>query len=91
MLHNDELLERIGHLERAIRFWKGLTFTLAAALFLFLALGTGIGVTLYFNAANREAEVEAMMRQAVQQEELARQRAVEALKAAEKAAEKKPW
>ena len=30
MLRNDELLEQIGYLQRANRFWKGLAFALAS-------------------------------------------------------------
>ena len=87
MLQNDELLQRIGYLERANRFWKALAFGLGAALFLFLALGTGLGVSLYFQNTRQQADLEIMMRE----EMLARQRAVEAQKAAEKAVEKTPW
>ena len=50
MLQNDELLEQIGYLQRANRFWKGLALSLAAALALFLLLGTGLGFSLYFHA-----------------------------------------
>jgi hypothetical protein len=87
MLQNDELLQRIGYLERTNRFWKGLAFALGAALFLFLALGTGLGVSLYFQNTRQQADLEIMMRE----EMLARQRAVEAQKAAEKAVEKTAW
>ena len=87
MLQNDELLRQIGFLQRANRFWKGLSFALGAALFLFLALGTGLGVSLYFQNTRQQADLEIMMRE----EMLARQRAVEAQKAAEKAVEKTPW
>jgi hypothetical protein len=87
MLQNDELLQRIGYLERGIRFWKGLAFALGTALFLFLALGTALGVSLYLQNTKQQADIEIMMRE----EMLARQRAVEAQKAAEKAAEKSPW
>lgn len=87
MLQNDELLQQIGCLQRANRFWKGLAFGLGAALFLILALGSGLGVSLYLQNTKQQADLEVMMRE----EMLARQRAAEALKAAEKAAEKTPW
>ena len=91
MLQNDELLQRIGYLERTNRFWKGLSFALGAALFLILALGTGLGVSLYLGHISRQAELETAVRQAFEDEAVARQRAVEAQKAAEKAVEKSAW
>lgn len=80
MLQTDELLQQIGCLERANRFWKRLAFGLGAALFLFLALGAGIGISLYMEAANREAEAEVIRTLRLQVEE-------ELIKAAEKT----PW
>jgi len=88
MLQNDELLERIGYLQRANRFWKGLSFSLAAALALFLLLGTGLGFSLYFNAQNQRIEAELMMREARHQEAIARQQAEEAAQRARKEVEK---
>ena len=88
MLQNDELLEQIGYLQRANRFWKGLALSLAAALALFLLLGTGLGFSLYFNAQNQRIEAEMMMREALQQEAIARQRADEAAMRARDEAEK---
>jgi hypothetical protein len=60
VLQNDELLDRICHLERANRFWKGLTFGFAAALLLFLAVGTGLGLSLYFQAQDERVAAETM-------------------------------
>ena len=88
MLRNDELLDRICYLERANRFWKGMTFGLAAALVLILALGTGLGLSLYFRAQERRFAEEAAVREALQQEILARQQAQEAWERARKEAEK---
>ena len=75
MLRNDELLERICVLERANRFWKGLALGLAAALALFLVLGAFVGFSLYFQTRNQQLEIEAAMREARQQENIARQQA----------------
>jgi len=98
MLRTDELLERIGYLERANRFWKGLALGLGAALVLFLVLGTFVGASLYFQGQNQRAEVEAMMKDALQQEAVARRQAEEAVERARqevekarKAADKQPW
>jgi uncharacterized protein HemX len=90
MLQTDELLNRIGQLERANRFWKGLAFGLAAALVLLLLLGAALGGLLYFQAQEQrlEAEREIMEREAVLREELARRQAVEAAERAKRAAEK---
>jgi len=87
MLQNDELLEQIGYLQRANRFWKGLAFGLAAALVLFLVLGTLVGASLYFQAQNRRLEEEAAVRQALQQELLARQAAEKAVQRTRQEAE----
>jgi uncharacterized protein HemX len=77
MLRNDELLERIGYLERAARFWKALAFGLGAALVLLLLLGTGLGFSLYFQAQDRRV-----------QEAVARQQALDALERELKEAKK---
>jgi Tfp pilus assembly protein PilO len=98
MLQNDELLERIGYRERANRLWKGLAFGLGAALVLFLVLGSLLGFTLYFQDQHERLEAEAAVRQALQQEVVARQQAQEAwerarqeAEKARKAADKQPW
>jgi uncharacterized protein HemX len=88
MLRNDELLGRICYLERANRFWKGLTFGLAAALALFLALGTGLGFSLYFRVQNQRIEAEALMNEARQQEAVARRQAEQAAERARQAIDK---
>jgi hypothetical protein len=88
MLHNDELLERIGYLERTNRFWKGLALSLAAAFALFLVLGTFLGLTMYFQRQNEQLETEAAVRQALQQEVMARKQAQEAAERARQEAEK---
>ena len=88
MLPNDELLEQIGYLQRANRFWKGLALGLAAFLVLFLVLGTLVGFSLYFHAEERRLAEEAAVRQALQQEEVARQAAEEAWELARKEAER---
>ena len=87
-LRNDELLEQIGYLERAKRFWKGLALGLAAFLVLFLALGTGFGLAVYFHTQNRHVQAEAELRDALRREAVARQQAQEAMERALKAAEK---
>jgi hypothetical protein len=87
MLRIDELLDRIGYLERANRVWKWLTLGLAAALLLFLALGTAIGFSIYMREQAQRAEMEAVVEQARRQEMLARQQAEEAARARQ-AAEK---
>src|SRR6516164_7901477 len=87
MLQNDELLEQIGYLQRANRFWKGLAFALGAALVLFLVLGTLVGFSLFFHAEERRLAEEAAVRQALQQELLARQAAEEAVQRARQEAE----
>ena len=98
MLRNDELLERIGYLERANRLWKGLAFGFGAALVLFLVLGTLLGFTVYFQDQQQRREAEAAVRQALEQEVLARQQAQDAeerarqeAEKARKAADKQPW
>jgi hypothetical protein len=88
MLRNDEFLEQIGYLQRANRFWKGLAFGLAAVLVLFLVLGTLVGFSLYFQAQNRRNEVDAMMREARQQEAVARRQAEDAEARARQEAER---
>jgi len=87
MLQIDELLERIGVLERTNRFWKALALGLAAAFALFLVLGTVLGFTLYSQVQNQRLEAEAAVKRALQQEEIARQAAEEV----RKAADKQPW
>jgi hypothetical protein len=98
MLQNDELLEQIGYLQRANRFWKGLAFALGAALVLFLVLGTMLGFTVYFQSENQRREAEAAVRQALEQEVVAlkqaqeaEQRARQEAEKARKAADKQPW
>jgi len=78
MLQNDELLDRICYLERANRFWKGMTFGLSAALLVFLALGTGLGLSLYFQAQDQRVAAE----EARHQEAIAREQAEMAAKRA---------
>jgi len=85
MLRNDELLEQIGYLEGAKRFWKGLALALAAFLVLFLALGAALGFSLYFQTQNRRLEAELELRDALQREAVARQQAQQAFQEAEKA------
>ena len=87
MLRDDELLEQIGYLQRANRFWKGLALGLAAVLVLFLVLGTLVGFSLYFHAEERRLAEEEVVRQALQQEMLARQAAEEAVQRARQEAE----